>query len=88
MSSPRGKEEAVVVVATVAMGFLKQLLTFALVGASLQGLALGADYPQADIDSGKVLQELSKTARENALARLGKSSSTCTKENVRVRKEW
>ncbi|KAI0096307.1 Di-copper centre-containing protein [Hypoxylon sp. NC0597] len=70
------------------MGFLKQLLTFALVGASFQGLALGADYPQADIDSGKVLQELSKTAKENALTRLEKSSSTCTKENVRVRKEW
>ncbi|KAI0839162.1 Di-copper centre-containing protein [Hypoxylon sp. FL0890] len=71
------------------MGFFKQLLAFALVGASLRGLALGADYPQADIDSGKVLQELGKTAKETALARLESSTnSKCTKENVRVRKEW
>ncbi|KAI2468693.1 Di-copper centre-containing protein [Annulohypoxylon bovei var. microspora] len=69
------------------MGFFKQLLTFALLGASLQGLALGADFPQEDIDSGKALKEISKQAYDNALARLD-GSGECTKENVRVRKEW
>ncbi|KAI1104576.1 Di-copper centre-containing protein [Jackrogersella minutella] len=69
------------------MGFLKYILPLALLGASLQGLVLGADYPQADIDSGKALKDMSKRAYDNALARLD-GSSTCTKENVRVRKEW
>ncbi|KAI2616100.1 Di-copper centre-containing protein [Hypoxylon sp. NC1633] len=71
------------------MGFVKQLLSFALLGASLRGLALGDDFPQEDIESGKALQQLSQTAYNNALARLEASpSSTCTKDNVRVRKEW
>ncbi|KAL7620655.1 hypothetical protein AAE478_009650 [Parahypoxylon ruwenzoriense] len=71
------------------MGFIKQLLSFALLGASLQGLAFGDDFPQEDINSGKALQQISKTAYDAALARLEASpSSTCTKENVRVRKEW
>ncbi|KAI1657703.1 Di-copper centre-containing protein [Daldinia decipiens] len=70
------------------MGFLKKLLSFALVGASLQGLAVGADFPQEDISSGKALQQLGQTALDNALARLENGSSTCTKENVRRRKEW
>ncbi|KAI1209703.1 Di-copper centre-containing protein [Annulohypoxylon truncatum] len=69
------------------MGFFKQLLTFALLGASLQGLALGADFPQEDIDSGKALKEISKQAYDTALARLD-GTGKCTKDNVRVRKEW
>ncbi|KAI1463145.1 Di-copper centre-containing protein [Daldinia caldariorum] len=69
------------------MGFLKKLLTFALAGASLRGLAVGVDFPQADIDSGKALKEISQTALNTALARLD-GSSKCTKENVRRRKEW
>lgn len=70
------------------MGFLKKLLPFALAGASLQGLAVGADFPQEDINSGKALQQIGQTALDNALARLEGGSSTCTKENVRRRKEW
>ncbi|KAI1444030.1 Di-copper centre-containing protein [Annulohypoxylon stygium] len=69
------------------MGFFKQLLKYAILGASLQGIALGADFPQEDIDSGKALKEISKQAMDNALARLDGTGS-CTKENVRVRKEW
>ncbi|KAI0881487.1 Di-copper centre-containing protein [Annulohypoxylon maeteangense] len=69
------------------MGFFKQLLTTTLLGASLQGLALGADYPQADIDSGKALKDMGKLAYDTALARLD-GTGKCTKENVRVRKEW
>lgn len=69
------------------MGFFKQLVSFALLSASLQGLAHGADYPQEDINSGKALQQMSKTAYDTALARLD-GSGKCTKENVRVRKEW
>lgn len=52
------------------MGFFKQLLKYAILGASLQGIALGADFPQEDIDSGKALKEISKQAMDNALARL------------------
>ncbi|OTB05093.1 hypothetical protein M426DRAFT_57507 [Hypoxylon sp. CI-4A] len=67
--------------------FTHLVLSFAVLGASLQGLALGQDFPQEDIISGKALQQMGQTAKENALARLDGSSS-CTKENVRVRKEW
>ncbi|KAI4870243.1 Di-copper centre-containing protein [Hypoxylon rubiginosum] len=71
------------------MGLVKKLLSLALLGASLQGLALGQDFPQEDIDSGKALIQISATAKANALARLEASpSSGCTKENIRVRKEW
>ncbi|KAI1082084.1 hypothetical protein F5B20DRAFT_46851 [Whalleya microplaca] len=70
------------------MGLAKQLLSFAFLGASLQGLALAQDFSEPDIESGKALQEIGTTARNNALARIEASSSTCTKENVRVRKEW
>ncbi|KAI2776679.1 Di-copper centre-containing protein [Daldinia loculata] len=70
------------------MGVFKKLLPFALAGASLQGLAVGADFPQEDINSGKALQQIGQTALDNALARLEGGSSTCTKENVRRRKEW
>lgn len=71
------------------MGLVKKLLSLALLGASLQGLALGQDFPQEDIVSGKALLQISETAKNNALARIEASnSSTCTKETVRVRKEW
>lgn len=46
------------------------------------------DFSQADIDSGKALADYSKTAYDNAMSRLGKSDTGCTKENVKVRKEW
>lgn len=61
-----------------------------LLASSLAGASLAADYSQEDIDSGKVLAELSKTAYDNAMARLSAETSTsgCTKDNVHVRKEW
>ena len=42
---------------------------------------------RAGIASGKALKEIGKQAYDTALARLG-GTGTCTKENVRVRKEW
>ncbi|KAI6086654.1 Di-copper centre-containing protein [Hypoxylon rubiginosum] len=72
------------------MGLVKKLLSLALVGASLRGMALGQlDFPQEDIDSGKALQSISATAKANALARLETAPTEgCNKDNVRVRKEW
>lgn len=55
--------------------------------AASVGLAFG-QYDQDDIDSGKVLQNLSQEAFDNALARLDGKTEGCTPENVRVRKEW
>ncbi|KAH9903835.1 hypothetical protein F4778DRAFT_101280 [Xylariomycetidae sp. FL2044] len=71
------------------MGLVKQFLSFVLTAASFQGLASAQlDFSQEDIVSGKALQSIGKTAYDNALARIGASAGTCTKDNVRVRKEW
>lgn len=70
------------------MIFVKGILSFALLAASFQGQALGQTYSQGDIISGKALQQMGKTAYDNALKRLEGSNSTCTKETVHVRKEW
>ncbi|KAI0023881.1 hypothetical protein F4780DRAFT_769121 [Xylariomycetidae sp. FL0641] len=70
------------------MGLVKSLLSFALLGASLQGLVLGQNFTQADIESGKALEQLSKTAYENALKRTESPDSKCSKDKVHVRKEW
>lgn len=50
----------------------------------------GAARPnQVDIDSGKVLKELSKTAFSNAMKRLEHSGSkACNQRNVKVFREW
>ncbi|KAI1842959.1 hypothetical protein JX266_010812 [Neoarthrinium moseri] len=67
----------------------RQLLASVLLAASVHfEHAAGAPYPQSDIDSGKVLANLSQTAYNNAMSRLAISTGTCTKENVKVRKEW
>lgn len=73
------------------MVILKPILSLLAASASLQGLALGqttTKYSQADIDSGKAIQQMSKTAFDNAMKRLPASGPGCTKENVRIRKEW
>ena len=63
-----------------------------LAATALPGLAAAATtpptYAQADIDSGKVLQQLSKTAYDAAWGRLPASGAGCTKANVKVRVEW
>ncbi|KAK6825650.1 hypothetical protein PG987_013144 [Apiospora arundinis] len=46
------------------------------------------EISQADIVSGKALSDYSKTAFDNAMKRLGASDSGCTKDNVKIRKEW
>ncbi|KAI9149917.1 Tyrosinase P [Paramyrothecium foliicola] len=53
------------------------------------GVLGAAPYPQKDIDSGKVLAELSKKAYNNAWSRLERSGTrSCNKNNVRIFKEW
>jgi hypothetical protein len=56
------------------------------------GLVLAAPAPTptplSDIDSGKVLAALGKTAYDNALSRIASGKSNCTSKNVQVRKEW
>lgn len=71
------------------MGVVKKLLA-ALAATSL---VAAQDTPQfqftqEEIDSGAALQSLSEKALENALARLPETGEGCTRETVRVRKEW
>jgi tyrosinase len=67
---------------------LRRLLLGSLLALGVWADSL-ADYPQADVDSGKVLKELSKKAYDNAMKRLEKNSTPqCNKRNVRVFKEW
>ncbi|KAI8624806.1 hypothetical protein F5Y19DRAFT_467558 [Xylariaceae sp. FL1651] len=70
------------------MIIVKQFLPFALLGAILQGLVIGQTYSQDDINSGKALQQMGKTAYDTALKRIENSTSVCTKDTVHVRKEW
>ncbi|ROT37760.1 Di-copper centre-containing protein [Sodiomyces alkalinus F11] len=62
-----------------------ELLLLLLLGFA--SLSVG-EYAQEDIDSGKVLRDLSREAYHNAWARLEGKTEGCTQENVRVRKEW
>lgn len=71
-----------------------------LVGTLLTRLALGGPtssasavaaiptFSAADIDSGKALKDLSKLAYDNAMARVAKATTGCTKDKVKFRKEW
>jgi tyrosinase len=64
-----------------------------LVSALFAGFAFTAPTPipsftQAEIDSGKALQVLGKIAYDNAMARVAKATSGCTKDKVKIRKEW
>ncbi|KFA69870.1 hypothetical protein S40285_08983 [Stachybotrys chlorohalonatus IBT 40285] len=52
----------------------------------LTGVTVG-QYPQRDIDSGLALRDLSRQSHDAALARLRSSTSGCTPQTIRVRKE-
>ena len=69
------------------MAFLKRLLVLALASSAARALDV-PEYTQEDINSGVALKDMSKIAKETALQRIAESSSGCTPENVRVRKEW
>ncbi len=72
------------------------------VAALLAGLTLGApattataaarpalpSFSMSEIDSGKATRQLSKTAYDNAMARVAKAKTGCTKDKVKIRKEW
>lgn len=59
--------------------------------ALLAGMAISAAIPtftQAQIDSGEAIRQLGKIAYDNAMARAAKATSGCTKDKVKIRKEW
>jgi tyrosinase len=64
------------------------MLFLRLVSALSLALGCSAAYSQADIDSGKVLAELSKTAFDNAMKRLDPGTPECNKDNVKIFREW
>ncbi len=67
------------------------LLKAAVAGALLAGLAIGATIPtftQAQVDSGEAIRQLSKIAYDTAMERAAKATSGCTKDKVKIRKEW
>lgn len=58
---------------------------------AVAGAALGAVIPtftQAQIDSGEAIRQLGKIAYDNAMARAAKATTGCTKDKVKIRKEW
>ena len=66
------------------MGLIKMLL----VALAAFSLVAAQDFTQEEIDAGDALKSLSQQALDAALARLPESGEGCTRENVRVRKEW
>lgn len=59
--------------------------------AVLAGVALAQQIPtftQAQIDSGEAIRRLGKIAYDNALARAAKATTGCTRDKVKIRKEW
>jgi hypothetical protein len=72
------------------MNMMPSLIRALVILPLIPGPVLGVtQYSLEDIDSGKALAELSKIAYDNAMSRLEDSvSSNCTKENVKVLKEW
>jgi tyrosinase len=68
------------------MRLLKSLAAVAFVGTALA--ATIPTFTQAQIDSGEAIRQLGKIAYDNAMARAAKSTSGCTKDKVKIRKEW
>ena len=63
----------------------------AVVIALLAGIAVSVSIPtftQAQIDSGEAIRQLGKTAYDTAMARAAKATTGCTKDKIRIRKEW
>ncbi|KAK3331389.1 hypothetical protein B0H66DRAFT_465498 [Apodospora peruviana] len=59
--------------------------------ALLVSPAIGVTIPtftQTQIDSGEALRQLGKLAYDVAMARAAKATSGCTKDKVKMRKEW
>lgn len=74
-----------------AMAPISSLKRAVLLLPFILGLVSGEipQYTQEDIESGKALADLSKIAYSNAMSRLENPvSPDCTKENVKVFKEW
>jgi tyrosinase len=64
-----------------------------LVGALLVGMVASVpaaipSFTAAEIDSGKAIQALGKIAFDTAMARAANRTTGCTKDKVRIRREW
>jgi len=71
------------------MSVVKKLLAALAATTFLTGVAAQTyEFSEEELTSGDALKALSKQAMENALARLPESGEGCTRENVKVRKEW
>jgi len=69
------------------LSLLKPVVALALLAST----AISATIPtftQAQIDSGEAIRTLGKIAYDNAMARAAKATTGCTKDKVRIRKEW
>ncbi|KZL63894.1 tyrosinase central domain-containing protein [Colletotrichum incanum] len=67
------------------------VLLLLLVNASALVVPRATNYTQQEIDAGAVLADLNKEAYDNVLARLENNingTARCTKQNIRVRREW
>lgn len=53
-----------------------------------RGAAAIPSFTAEEITSGKAIQELGRIAYETAMERVNKATSGCTKDNVKIRKEW
>jgi hypothetical protein len=45
-------------------------------------------FSMAEVDDGSAIRELSKMAYDNAMARVAQATTGCTKDKVKIRKEW
>ncbi|CAI4217905.1 unnamed protein product [Parascedosporium putredinis] len=71
------------------MSVVKKLLAALAATTFLTGVAAQTyEFSEEELTSGDALKALSKQAMENALARLPESGEGCTRENVKIRKEW
>jgi len=65
----------------------KLLGACALLAAGMASAAIPT-FTQAQVDSGEALRQLGKIAYDNAMARAAKATMGCTKDKIKIRKEW
>ncbi|KAK0710839.1 hypothetical protein B0H67DRAFT_554906 [Lasiosphaeris hirsuta] len=70
---------------------MRSILKIVTATALLAGMAISASIPtftQSQIDSGEAIRALGKIAYDTAMARAAKATSGCTKDKIKIRKEW
>jgi len=75
-----------------SVAVLAGVMLASLVGANPEpaanALSAIPTFTAAEIDSGAAIRQLGKIAYDNAMARVAKATSGCTKDKVKIRKEW